>query len=524
VSDCEKNHSSFVIGDSIQDPHLSDFLLVDVIDECLVLANPNSAKFIALSYVWGGVPTLKTTKATLQEHRQKGALYRRRSQLPQVIIDAILFAKGISMRYLWIDALCIIDDSEQKQHQIAHMDFIYSRAYLTIIPLCAATASSSICGVRPWTRFPSRKSRWVNGMKAEQAMMSLARNLSNSIYEQRSWTFQERILSKRCLFFTNNDVFFTCHAGKTHSCAYSESGISVPRPNFFSPPFSFDFDFSSLESADTDFILNTIRKFIQHYTSRYLTYNNDALNAFAGIMSVMSSISGVSFLYGLPEADLLSALLWISTGTGVQRNPGFPSWSWAGWIGGIAYVVPSLLAEKIGGNNIIWEIEIDKEHRSSGTQLGPASGGQSEWMCRPEILCFHTSKVLMAQFSFNYFDNEPVLPNPRGVFPHKPIYSISTKMGLKCGYAWATGVPHRLLNLHKRNASFILLSRIDVDVNIDFFFQPHCDKSFERTPFSTVLVMLVEQIGEYSERVQLCHIHETAWLAANPEPAYIKLA
>jgi hypothetical protein len=163
INNCQEKHSCAVIGDAVRDPYLSDFLLIDVVADCLVSANPKCTKFIALSYVWGNVPTLKTTLATLPVLKSEGSLYHRRDQLPRTIVDAIILTKRLSLRYLWVDALCIIDDTVQKHHQIAHMDFIYSKAYLTVIPISASAASCPIPGIQVGTRYRPRNYKSSGG-------------------------------------------------------------------------------------------------------------------------------------------------------------------------------------------------------------------------------------------------------------------------------------------------------------------------------------------------------------------------
>lgn len=52
---------------------------------------------------------------------------------PQTVIDAKLVCRKLGFQYLWIDALCIIQDSQQdKAHEILRMGLIYSNAIITI--------------------------------------------------------------------------------------------------------------------------------------------------------------------------------------------------------------------------------------------------------------------------------------------------------------------------------------------------------------------------------------------------------
>jgi hypothetical protein len=72
------------------------------------------APYIALSYCWGTLPTVTTTSSTIQERINGMAL----ESLPQTYIDAVKICRKLGIRYLWIDALCIVQDSieDWKEH------------------------------------------------------------------------------------------------------------------------------------------------------------------------------------------------------------------------------------------------------------------------------------------------------------------------------------------------------------------------------------------------------------------------
>ena len=87
------------------------------------------APYIALSHCWGKAPIVRTTKDTLSRRRQGIDT----SLLPPAFQDAILIARRLEVRYLWIDSLCIIQDDELDwQTESAKMSTIYQNALLTI--------------------------------------------------------------------------------------------------------------------------------------------------------------------------------------------------------------------------------------------------------------------------------------------------------------------------------------------------------------------------------------------------------
>jgi hypothetical protein len=75
---------------------------------------------------------------------------------------------------------------------------------------------------------------------------------------------------------------------------------------------------------------------VDQYTRRKLTHQCDILNAFAGIADMLSTEGAIELCFGLDNATLGLGLLWQSGF--LKRRVGFPSWSWAGWVGPVRMV------------------------------------------------------------------------------------------------------------------------------------------------------------------------------------------
>jgi hypothetical protein len=93
-------------------------ILVDTQQQSLVLDMSSSQqRYIALSYLWGGVTALQTTNKNIQELQVAGVLSKENAKLPQTMRDTMVLVSSIGERYLWIDSLCIIqDDVKNKQY------------------------------------------------------------------------------------------------------------------------------------------------------------------------------------------------------------------------------------------------------------------------------------------------------------------------------------------------------------------------------------------------------------------------
>jgi hypothetical protein len=156
--------------------------------------------YVCLSYVWGQIPNVfKTLKSNLFELETRRGLSRHLNLLPKSIRDAISLASTIGERYLWIDSLCIVqDDDVDKLDQIAQMDMIYSRAILTVVAAGGQDADAGLPGLSPSSRVLNQITFQYS---PELTFMKVQPDCNDAIHEstwnERGWTYQERVLSKR---------------------------------------------------------------------------------------------------------------------------------------------------------------------------------------------------------------------------------------------------------------------------------------------------------------------------------------
>jgi hypothetical protein len=139
---------------------------------------------------------------------------------------------------------------------------------------------------------------------------------------------QEWKLSPRILTFYHNTISWLCHMTEEQENGYPLSHKSLPGSTDM-----------RLLSSGLDLSLHPL--VVETYCHRELTYQDDIIKAFSAVDAVMGRSMSGGIFFGLPEISFDSALLWKprkkyagktkSTG----RRMGFPSWSWAGWNGGI---------------------------------------------------------------------------------------------------------------------------------------------------------------------------------------------
>lgn len=186
-----------------------------------------SGSYICLSYCWGKVQNLRTTRSNI-ERMKEGIPW---SDLPKTFQHAIMIARLVHIGFLWIDSLCIIQDDEKDwEKESACMAGIYENAFLTI----AATDARDADGGYFMDMEPRDKE--VYQINLTRAMTNghsifVRRSPNNTLFGLfymsdysrapllgRAWAFQEHILSVRVLQFAASEVRWECNGSFTCEC------------------------------------------------------------------------------------------------------------------------------------------------------------------------------------------------------------------------------------------------------------------------------------------------------------------
>ncbi|KAK0616868.1 heterokaryon incompatibility protein-domain-containing protein [Immersiella caudata] len=314
-------------------------LLIDTKLMCICEAG-GEQNYLALSYVWGGSTQLKLSTANLPDLVQEKSLLEPhfKSKIPRTIRDAIGLVQVLGERYLWVDALCIIQDNEiHTRVQLQAMASIYGNAILTIVAAQGRSADHGLHGI-PGVSKPRSFHQQLFGIANGRKFVHCPELWDSRCYwSRRGWTHQESLFSARKLMFVRNSVEWQCHYAIFRE-DLKEEDVIVPIADQFIHGFRQEPTQQRLLHPRLPNIL-ALQSVIDHYLSRDFTYPVDIVPAFAGISSVLSKVFDGGFLFGIPEMFFDAALLWEGRRCNYKLREDrdvstltVPSWSWMGWI------------------------------------------------------------------------------------------------------------------------------------------------------------------------------------------------
>jgi hypothetical protein len=452
-----------------------------------IIKAPRECQYIALSYVWGQKNFARLNSQMLHSVAEDGFLDN--ATLPRTIQDAIELCRRLGERYLWIDSLCIVQDTSDKHEIMRTMETIYRGALLTLVVAAGENADDGIPGFS--RRFSSN------------SLGHFGSAVDDSIWNQRAWTYQERLLSQRMVIFTDHQIYFQCDHGR------AQGDLNID-------PHSGKHDCKQPLGADNlgndDYRIQTVRKLnlltysriVKEYTARSLTYASDIENAFGGVRKIMQLLFGGSeVLFGIPLSILSIGLLWYPEGrlklrdevvhpissviklpTGdyerlptqvaelettpinwdeeftwlkgremIQQRPAnprlmpvdifpsledlqrFPSWSWTGWVGPVQYGSDNKhLASQII-NKLVW---LDPLNRLSPLPAGdfsppdPATLATNGWLRQvaPFNGEIYWTRRDGGQNHWYCYPIDPFIHNPIPIDRETGVLHLRTKMAV----------------------------------------------------------------------------------------------
>jgi hypothetical protein len=346
-----------------------------------------NGEYLALSYCWGtgrGIP--QTTRHTLQAHKT-GILWK---SLPRIFQEAVLLTRARGFRWLWIDALCIVqDDAAEKLQEALRLDSIFGNAFLTIAATSAVDTSKPLSPPKAQTfkvqatdskgslskihvreqpshysfKAPFNEGAHMNDWELPFNMSQEA-NLHTPLLK-RAWAYTERLLSPRVLHFTGSELIlecreaYQCECGRIDDAIYDSrttdsvkqefARIVAGRAESASSTNGNDKRVDSIASQLATTSLTEVAQelskkhedalqlwsyIVTEYTARDLTYDADRLIAIAAVAKTLFRALDSSYIAGHWTCNTLGLLWYPNESTHCRRpkqdqNSRVPSWSWA---------------------------------------------------------------------------------------------------------------------------------------------------------------------------------------------------
>jgi Heterokaryon incompatibility protein (HET) len=370
IEDCKENHicsKRLPLKDLDHDFQTWPARLVDVrafgnddMDVRLADNDGSARKYCTLSYCWGTSKTFTTTSRSLRLRKTRINFH----SLPGTFRDAVTITRQLGVRWLWIDALCIVqDDRRDWEQESVKMGAIYSMAYVTVAADSGKDCTSGCFNFKstsqelafdnvPFelhsTNLDGRTSKvylWDPSVRGVQK--PTPPEIDGSPLAERGWVCQERILSPRILHYTSTQLFWECRQvllaednlrpwtlwASNQSTSGTVCGLAR---NLYG---------STTDPAGLSRLLGIWYNAVvaQSYSRRKLTLPDDKLTAISGIARAFARHFRTKYVAGLWLLDISWGLSWRRRGTATY-TPSYraPSFSWAAFDALVEWPMPSL--------------------------------------------------------------------------------------------------------------------------------------------------------------------------------------
>lgn len=283
------------------------------------------------------------------------------------IQDAVLVTRALGISYIWIDALCILQDRNEWSEEASKMNEIYGGSTVTLVIASSDSVKNGFLKERDLNYIPVAYSTDLAEDHRAKLFLSPEWDDSereyNGPWSNRGWTMQEGLLPNRLLHYTASQIIWKCceeqrfERGVTErvedriseTLTYSDyddiafgSGFLWKLPAFlkfkrFKNHLPISLDYPLMSHSDTFRLWYDL---VEDYTQRRFTKISDRLVAISGLARIYADmIRNPTYVAGLWKEDLIRGLLWHVEGTTLVPkrsadnistfHEAFPSWSWA---------------------------------------------------------------------------------------------------------------------------------------------------------------------------------------------------
>ncbi|CAG8961989.1 hypothetical protein HYFRA_00014034 [Hymenoscyphus fraxineus] len=304
-------------------------------------ADTGEVPYCALSYCWGNYPALKLLSENLEDMMRHISA----KAMSKTHRDAVLLARALGHQYIWIDALCVVQDSQEDwgAESSRFLDY-YENSILTIavagVARVAGVASLSDDGFLNVFANPDLTEHIL--VEARQDMESPRREWQHALHiraqsddrdndyplYERSWAFQELLLSPRLLVLQSKSIVWCCDS----LICYDTGTTQIPR--FWKSLSSVRGQLATGTMTESS-ICSLWLTIVEFYSGLSTTHSFNRLHAISGLAERLARLVSLHYAAGIWQEDIVRGLLWFSE-SGHPRNQAAtskdyiaPTWSWA---------------------------------------------------------------------------------------------------------------------------------------------------------------------------------------------------
>jgi len=380
--------------------------VIDVLsrdDPFLLETDGQNGHYFALSYCWGkqrvadmmsfgansrGRRGQPTPQSNIENHKLRISY----SDMPKTLRDAVTFSRLLNNRYVWIDALCIVQgDEEEWEREHPKMAEIYSNAKLVLAADNADGLEKGFLGTNlevsqtqeDWSSTSPAKDQTESLQRRERTLCPSPLSLDEPL-NRRAWSLSEMIFANRVIHFTSSGMVWECNEVRQY-----ESGIPYTFHENDDDSFRMIRSTTIAEQRSKEELYRKWHALVAAFTKRQInsqpgekykdTERLVALSRVARRISwILSEIHGSADVYlaGMWRGDLRTSLLWSveeclqNYRPGVEwrrpETPRAPSWSWAAIEGPVSIEplvniqsdasIEGLVIEHLNGNDLFGRV------------------------------------------------------------------------------------------------------------------------------------------------------------------------
>jgi hypothetical protein len=306
----------------------------------------STPRYATLSYCWGTLDFIRTVKSNLDEFLC-GIPHAR---LPKTFRDAIQITQALAVDYIWIDSLCIVQDSDTDwRKESSRMSEVYGNSYINIAA-SSATDPGQGCFLRSKYMRDALEAevrisgqRFVCTFHNTEISYMLAVDFSHLM--TRAWAIQEKLLPTRTIHLGDRGALWDCRSSIGLQDLQKLETANIDESRHITTLTS------NLLKATKFGLSKKWEQVVYHYSSANLTVSRDKLPGLAGIAKLFSKYKRCQYLAGIWKDDTFDVhLCWCVFGPRPRPTWRAPTWSWAS-VDGLAsfhaYELPGLRSPRL---------------------------------------------------------------------------------------------------------------------------------------------------------------------------------